>query len=117
MNLYDVVVRVGGSLYNEVERLSITAPEVVMLQALHGDDSVLRIKHVGTSDETDSMIRDRMCDFFGTGRVETARSGPELMKQYFGPKSMPLPDHIDGVTHINPQMAKEVAPIVSLTAE
>jgi hypothetical protein len=113
MNLYDVIVRVGGSLSNEVERLAITAPEVAMLRALHGEDSVRQIKHVGVSDEPDATIRDRMADFFGTGRVETSRSGPELVKEHFGPKTMRLPDRVDGVEHINPQIGKEVE---SLTA-
>lgn len=114
MNLYDVVVRVGGSLYNEVERFAITAPEVAMLRALHGEDSVRQIKHVGVSDEPDVTIRERMADFFGTGRVETSRSGPELVVKHFGPKTMRLPDRLDGVMHINPQVDKEA--VESLTA-
>lgn len=115
MNLYDVIVRVGGSLYNEVERLSITTAEVVMLQALHGEDSVLRIKHIGMSNEPGAAIRDRMADYFGTGRVESGRSGPDLVAKYFGPKNMPLPDKLDGIEHINPQIAK--SGLTSLTAD
>lgn len=109
MNLYDVVVRIGGSLYNEVERFSITAPEVQMLQALHGEDAVRQIKHVGTSNETDISIRERMSDYFGTGRVESNRSGGDLVAKFFGPKTMPLPGRIEGVEHINPQVDKEMS--------
>jgi hypothetical protein len=111
MNLYDVIIRVGGSLYNEVEKHSVTAAEVIMLQALHGEDAVRVTKHAGTTDETNAAIRERMADFFGTGRVETGRSGPDLVIKHFGPKNMPLPDRLEGVMHINPQIAKDNAPL------
>ena len=110
MNLYDVIIRVGGSLYNEVEKHSVTAAEVIMLQALHGEDAVRITKHVGTTDEPHAHIRERMADFFGTGHVETSRSGPELVKKHFGPKNMPLPDRLEGVMHINPQIIKDAEP-------
>lgn len=106
MNLYDVIVRVGGSVGNEVEKLAVTAAEVVMFQALHGDDSVRRIKHVGVSDEPDASIRGRMAAYFGTGRVETGYSGLDLVIKTFGPKTMPLPDRVDGVEIVPAPRAK-----------
>lgn len=119
MNLYNVIVRVGGSLYNEVERLNITAPEVVMLQTLHGDDSIRNITHVGQIEESNASIRERLADYYGTGRIETGRSGGSLVKSCFGPKTMPLPDRVDGVEHlaVSPGFASDPAPSTSLTAE
>jgi hypothetical protein len=93
---YYCVVRVGGSLYNEVEKHGITAAEIIMLQSIHGEDAVRHIKEIGESDENDMSIRDRMANFYGTGHVETGRSGADLVRQFFGPKSMPLPKEVEG---------------------
>ena len=126
MNLYNCVVRVSGSLHNEVPRFGVTAPEVLMLQHLHGEDAVRNITHVGVSDEFDAAIRDRMIAFYGTGTIDSPRSGEALVRQVFGPKMQRLPDTLDGVKHLDDKpeivlapatIAGKVAKPVSLTTE
>lgn len=45
MHFYDCRVRLNGSLLNEVPKIGIPAPEVIMLQAIHGEGSVVDIQH------------------------------------------------------------------------
>jgi hypothetical protein len=97
MKLYDCIVRIGGSLLNEVEKFNVTAPEIIMFQSLHGDDAVREIHPAGESRESDESIRDRMSAYFGTGMIESGRSGADLVRKTLGPKTMPLPKYLEGV--------------------
>lgn len=61
MLLYTAKIRLGGSLYNEVPREDLTAAEILVLQALHGNDGVVDIKSTGkvamAIDFDDDLVR------------------------------------------------------------
>lgn len=46
MQYYDCRLRLAGSTQNEIHKKAITAPELLILRKLHGDESVLDIKQV-----------------------------------------------------------------------
>ena len=101
MEIYDCKVLVGGSRNNEVRKHSIPAAEVVMLRHIHGDDSVLDLVHVGTSDLADPEVRDLLSLTYGPGDVEISRAGPAILREVFGPPAVPLPRSVDGVEPVS----------------
>lgn len=61
MQLYSAKVRLKGDLYNEVSKTALSAAEILLLQHIHGADSVVGITPTG--DDPDRMIsaeRDRL---------------------------------------------------------
>lgn len=44
MKFYKIKVRLGGSLTNEVWRLHVSAPEVLLLNAIHGGNGIAEFK-------------------------------------------------------------------------
>lgn len=97
MEIYDCKVILGGSRDNEVRKQAIPAAEIAMLRHIHGDDSVLEIQHVGTSDITDREVRDLLALSYGPGDVELSRAGPKILKEVFGPPGVALPAFVEGV--------------------
>ena len=47
MQYYKAKIRLAGSTMNEVEKV-LSAPEVLVLQYIHGVDAVLQVKHLKT---------------------------------------------------------------------
>jgi hypothetical protein len=48
MQLYSAKVRLGGSLYNEVRKDELTAPEILLLRSIHGGaEAVTEVKATG----------------------------------------------------------------------
>lgn len=97
MEIYDCKVLVGGSRNNEVRKRSVTAAEIVMLRYIHGDDSVIDLAHVGTSDISASKVREVLALTYGPGDVDTTRAGPAILKEVFGPVGVALPTTVEGV--------------------
>lgn len=44
MQYYDIKLRLAGSAMNEISK-NVSAPEILILQYLHGSDAVINIKH------------------------------------------------------------------------
>lgn len=103
--LYNVLVRLGGSRYNEVRKFGITAPEVMILGAIHGADSIDDVKALKdefaitqvldaagnatseTRPRTEREERARLIHTF-EGFDETKRG---FVQRVFGPATIPLP--------------------------
>lgn len=100
MEIYDCKILVGGSRNNEVRKKSVTAAEVVMLRHLHGEDSIIDVVHVGSSDISMSKVREILALTYGPGDVDTTRAGPAILKEVFGPPGVALPSAVEGVTLI-----------------
>lgn len=96
MEIYDCKVLLGGSRDNEVRKRAITAAEVLMLKYLHGDDHVIEVKHVGTSEIDNAQVRDMLALTYADGA--DPKTAP-ILREVFGPPTMPLPTRVDGVTH------------------
>ena len=95
MEIYDCKVLVGGSRSNEVRKEGIPAPEVILLRHIHGDDSVINVVHVGTSDISDADVRDMLALTYGPDAAETSKAGPKILQDVFGVRAIPLPKAVD----------------------
>lgn len=88
MQQYNATVRIGGSPLHEVPRIGLTAPEVICLRAVHGDDAVVNIKQGTVSTRTQTQERDRLRQVYG----------PEVVSRLFGDTYEPrLPVRLDDV--------------------
>lgn len=103
MQLYNCKVRLHGSLYNEVRKEAITAAEIAVLRAIHGQtggiDAVTEIEHIGRKDSsiTDAYLRDYLSHEYSMGlaAIEEIKS----LNGIFGVAGQ-LPDKIQGVEHV-----------------
>lgn len=97
MRLYSCKVRLSGSLYNEVARNDVTAPEVTILRALHGDDAVVGLAETGKNKTGQAQERDRLIELYGGGLVamQLAKTPEAAFATIFGVGGR-LPDDIPG---------------------
>lgn len=96
MQFYSAKIRLGGSLQNEVRRESLTAAEIGVLRAIHGDDAVLEIEAVsGSSDLNDAGERARL----------TAVYGEKVVKETLGTSVHQLPKELPDVA--KPRKSRE----------
>ena len=87
--LYDVKLRLSGSMLNEVRKEGITAPEAMIYQSIHGPDSMAEMKPSGeqwSERRTDRDERARLVAMF-----ETSQSKRGFVSRMFGPATMQLP--------------------------
>lgn len=96
MQLYECVVRLGGSLLNEVRKSDVTAAEITVLRALHGgNDTVVQIKPTSTVKRDDYEERDRLNTVYGRALAKEQHLGS--LDRLFGHETVPLPQSIRGV--------------------
>lgn len=101
MFLYKAKVRVSGSLNNEVLKNALTAPEIAILQRIHGRDAVVEVVKVGeVKKRTDRSERNRLAGVYAHGPSADGKS--RLSGETF----------IDSVLGVGNVLAKEyVAPV------
>lgn len=102
--LYDVLVRLGGSRHNEVLKRGVTAPEVMILGAIHGGDglvpdSIKKSDPKTLSKENLSLMRADRPDGHERARLAALYESVGAHKQgfvqrVFGPTTIPLPREI-----------------------
>ena len=104
MQTYQATIRVGGSLFNEVPKAPVTAAEIEVLKAIHGDDAVLRIaphKIVDPdeakrfADATDEEERERLRLTYG--KALATRKHLNTIEAILGTRGVPLPKTVPGV--------------------
>jgi hypothetical protein len=91
----------------------LSAPEILVIQYIHGDDAVTNVKLLG--EHTDPDTRKPM-----SSRKERERLAliytDKVVKRLFGPlKAAPLPDTIDMESFVDAETGEEVEKPVSLT--
>lgn len=86
MELYDAKVRLNGKIQNEVPKTSITAAELLVLRAIHGDDAVVDLKIAGDEPKSHDDERDRL------GRLY----GDKVVRELFGASHQELPRRLPG---------------------
>lgn len=75
MLLYKAKVRVSGSLNNEVLKEALTAPEIAILQRIHGKDAVVEVSKVGAvRKRTDRSERNRLAGIYAHGPSADGKS-------------------------------------------
>lgn len=60
MKLYNCIVRIGAQQTHEVPKYSVTAAEIMMLRATHGDDAVKDITAAGDAMMSQRRLRDQL---------------------------------------------------------
>jgi hypothetical protein len=103
MQLYNCKVRLHGSLYNEVRKEDITAAEIAVLKAIHGQeggiDPIADIEHTGrkNSSISEAWLRNYLTEEYGRGLA--AIEGVKNLNGLFGVAGA-LPDKVQGVEHV-----------------
>lgn len=109
MEFYDGILRLAGSVLNEVHIRGVSAAEVIMLQYLHGEDSVTGLRKVKTRDVappsdilleeanateaegwSDRVIRAHLRRKYNNWQDET-----DKIAKVFGNSMVPLPKAVD----------------------
>lgn len=84
----DCFVRLGGDVRNEVPKIGITVPEIVLLRAIHGgSDTVTKVVKKGSRNTTAVQEKARLTALYG--RREDQRQVLETLFPGFRP-SFPL---------------------------
>lgn len=100
-NLYSCTVRLAGNLLNEVRKSNVTAPEIMVLAAIHGSDAVVNVEPAGAREsESAERTAEINTDRYERGRLaavyETAGPNKQgFIGRVFGPASIPLPRVMD----------------------
>lgn len=97
MEIYNCKVLLGGSRENEVRKLALPAPEVMLLKHIHGDDHVIEVKHIGTSEIDGAQVREILALTYAND--QDPRTAP-LLREVFGPPTVGLPKVVEGVEHL-----------------
>lgn len=101
MQQYNTTVRIGGSPLHEVPRSGLTAPEIICLRAIHGDDAVVNVRKGAMGSQTQTQERERL----------RAVYGPELVSRLFGDTyEARLPVRLDDVAADEGEDAEAPAP-------
>jgi hypothetical protein len=70
MQLATVEVRLSGSRENTVVKDNVTVPEIVLLRAIHGNDSVNNIQPTGMDKRPHAAEYERLKKIYGTAKDE-----------------------------------------------
>lgn len=101
MRLFSCKVRLAGSLVNEVAKIGVTAPEIMVLRAIHSPPSeigavdpavVTEIKPSGEVSRTDAEERHRLHELYGS----SLKKKELTIASMFG-VGVPLPKSVDGL--------------------
>lgn len=105
MRLYSAKVRIGGNVNHEVQKDGLTAPEVMVLQHVHGNDAVLDLRWTGTAEAVDVTAERARLDRLYTSFAD--EDGRPIVPQLFGAKYAPLPTSVpngpEEMTQVGPQ--------------
>lgn len=99
MKLFDCVLRLEGSLLNQVPKTGITVAEIEVLRAIHGSDAVADIVP-GTpanTKRTSAEERARLAEVYASPNLLTGNQHAkrkEMLTGLFGHERLPLPDDL-----------------------
>lgn len=94
MKLYSVKINLAGSLLNQVRKDHVTAAEIVLLRAVHGDDAVNEITHTANVNRSDRAERARLSKMYTKTSPKGTKRGAELVREFLGIESQALPDEV-----------------------
>jgi len=70
MQLYNIVLRLGGNAAHELVKSAVTAPEVIVFRDLHGDGSVTRVTAAGSVKVDLADLRQELEQRYGQPRIQ-----------------------------------------------
>lgn len=68
MQIASVLVAIGGDLGNTIPKHGVTASEIAVLRAIHGEGAVSEIKPIGDVKRTNSEERNRLLTRYGRAK-------------------------------------------------
>jgi hypothetical protein len=92
MLTFNAKVRLSGSTQNEVRKEGLTAPEVILLRRIHGEDAVLELERGPDVARDDYEERQRLQAVYGESKQVA-----KLVQDLFGAEFTPLPKTVPGV--------------------
>ena len=99
MQFYQAKVRLAGSLTNEVFKADLSAPEIMLLRAFHGQDSVVDIFKTRVSIAPSDEERERLMSLYmgsENNDPDQVKSKNQMWMQLFGHFTAELPQKIAG---------------------
>ena len=98
MDYFSARIRLNGSVMNEVRKDCLSAPEVIIMQYLHGADSVLDIVKVDPPDLPVAFTHDAERERLIAEYERALRRQQISFIQIFGPSHVALPVSVPGYT-------------------
>lgn len=98
MDIFTCKLRLGGSVLNEVPKINVSAPEVLVLRAIHGHDAVVDMRRTGGKHANHNEERERLSQVYGADKV----------LELFGPSHRDLPTKVAGYEETSPLTAPTV---------
>lgn len=95
MDIYKGKIRLGGDMRNEVRKENLTAPEVILLKRIHGEDALTELEKTGSIKADHSAERQRLYIDYPTAINQDAKK--HLVEELFGPNHVELPVTVPGV--------------------
>ncbi len=95
MYKYNVKLRLGGLVTNEVIKKKIPPAEVILLRAIHGQDAVIIDDEVGKEAADDLKVREDLAHRYRLDRISKNRTKVSLFN-LFGHPHVPLPQRLPG---------------------
>lgn len=96
MRLHDCKVRLSNELANEVRKTNVTAAEILVLRALHGEEAVIDIVKKDMDRRSHAEERAHLWKLYvGTSEGEDLggfqKGRGDMLRSLFGAKHIPLP--------------------------
>lgn len=95
MHYYNCKLRLHGNVVNEVMKENISAPEIVIMRKLHGDDAVVEIKYAYTGKIDAGAERRRLSERYNGGLKAIDKTMNVL--RLFGEDYQPLLNAVKGI--------------------
>jgi hypothetical protein len=121
MKLYSARVRLAGEIKNEVNKVDLTAAEIIILQTIHGasenaSDPVVDIKETGSVKRTDAQERARLEETYAGFHGEP---GAKLIRGVLGVPGVPLPKEYESAQALEVEEydATDEQPIPAVVAQ
>lgn len=94
MEYYNAKLRLHGSVSNEVLKEDLSAPEIIILRKVHGEDAVVDINLSKEEDIDEAEERRRLADRYDSGlrKIEEPTSVAKLFGEGFTPLLSVLPE-------------------------
>lgn len=111
MQTYDCKLRLGGNVANEVRKADVTAPEIFVLRALHGEDAVSEIVPKAMDRRSHEEERQRLYGIYANpeqNNAETVARKIAMFRGLFGHDTMPLPKALSKSDPFLVEPAKEI---------
>lgn len=93
MYRYNIKLRIGGSVLNEIRCRNVCAAEIMILRKLHGSDAVCDIVELKNDSSPHRIEREKLKAKYAPDRIVEHRSRIRF-EQMFGPEHTRLPDRL-----------------------